>query len=157
MLFWLKSIFSRWVLNAWKVISFSLVNKLSFIDKILRSWRWSSVAVGNTDNKFFDISNVTKVFGRVFIPKCCILFELKSSQTNFLSLEKVLYCCCFVDGSAEWFISINAGMDRADAEIFSVISLIEFSDKCKLRKESAKLPQLPSRCCIKFLWKQAKE
>lgn len=114
-----KSIFSRCVLNVWKVTSFSFVNKLSFSDKILRSCRWSSVSVGNTDNKFRSRNNVTSVLGRVFIPKCWepIRFELKSSHTNFLSLEKVLYCCCFVEGSTEWFISINAGNeDKADVE-----------------------------------------
>lgn len=33
----------------------------------------------------------------------------------------------------------------------NVISLIVFDDRCKLRNESAKFPQLPSKCCIWFL------
>lgn len=120
-LFWLASIFSRCVLYVWKVISFNFVNKLSFSDNILRSCRCSSVVVGNTDNKFLDKSSVTKVFGSVFKPMCCILLELRSSQTNFLSFEKVLYgCCCLLvvgSGTTEWCIWISAGNeDKADVE-----------------------------------------
>lgn len=121
MLFWLRSTFSKCVLNAWKVTSFSLVNKLSLNDNILKSLRCSSMIVGNTDNKFLEISSVSKVFGSVFNPMCCIRLELKSSHTSFLSLEKVLYDCCSlldVAGSGTgWCIWISAGNeDKADVE-----------------------------------------
>lgn len=131
MLFWLMSIFSRCVLNDWKLTSLSFVNKLSRNDNILRSCRCSSIIVGYIDNKFLDKSSVTKVFGSVFNPMCCIRLALKSSHTNFFSLEKVLYgcccccCCCWAlpaavaDGSTPtgWCIWINAGNeDKADVE-----------------------------------------
>lgn len=170
MIFELRSIFSKCILLSWKLMSANFVIMLSRKFNILKSWRCSTILVGNCEITFLDKSTVTSDFGKIF-PTWEIRLALKSSHTNLRSLANVLNdcgliggiccCCCCGSGGSGWCIWINEGNDdSADVEklcFFSswlnVISEISFSDTCKLLNESAKLPQLPSRCCIKFLKK----